>query len=239
MLLNHCCSNLTLSSVSSSLSSHQRSHHGGWSWGLLCYFCLCFPVVKLKINSPCLLSSVCRCLSVVVQVWINSEVCPPSWTLLSGAETNLLWPALMKTDRDVTLGWTVTMATATSLRSVFSASVVGSSRGGGSGHCWSEDWWGEWSKPWSCPQHLRVPSKGPDPEWRPWPGPDLRPIQDWEAPEVGLVERCLQGLPKECTMMVNSTLTHTHTHVWCIVGCLLLGYRRCCVHGLFHSRNVL
>lgn len=159
--------------------------------------------------------SVCRCLSlsVVVQVWINSEVCPPSWTLLSGAETKLLWPALMKTDRDVTLGWTVTMATATSLRSVFSASVVGSSRGGGSGHCWSEDWWGEWSKPWSCPQHLRVSSMGPDPEWRSWPGPDLCPIQDWEAPEVGLVERCLQGLPKECTMMVNSTHTHTHTRV--------------------------
>lgn len=61
MLLNHCCSNLTLSSVSSSLSSHQRSHHGGWSWGLLCYFCLCFPVVKLKINSPCLSVVVCRC----------------------------------------------------------------------------------------------------------------------------------------------------------------------------------
>lgn len=113
---------------------------------------------------------------------------------------------------------------------------------------WQQPWWRFWSllvwrlmgsKPWSCPQHLRVSSMGPDPEWRSWPGPDLRPIQDWEAPEVGLVERCLQGLPKECTMTVNSTLTHTHTHVWCIVGCLLLGYRRCCVHGLFHSRNVL
>lgn len=46
---------------------------------------------------------VCLSLSVVVQVWINSEVCPPSWTLLSGAETKLLWPALMKTGRDVTL----------------------------------------------------------------------------------------------------------------------------------------
>lgn len=109
---------------------------------------------------------VCLSLSVVVQVWINSEVCPPSWTLLSGAETKLLWPALMKTGRDVTLGWTVTMATATSLRSVFSASVVGSSRSGGSGHCWSEDWWGQNPGPAlstsGSPPWVQILSEDPD-----------------------------------------------------------------------------